>query len=360
MLRVPFWATGANSVRRNGAAVSVTPPSSYLRLELADGDEVEVHYPMALRFEQLDDPRPTFKGVGAIMYGPLMLAAVGADSDRLLLDDDGRTLERVVRRNSSVGLSFSASRAACGGAALPDLWLIPFNNLTNAHADARYSVYFHTARRAFSRTTATGVAAITLAGADDLDLSGGASLVTNGAAAHNHAAHGHATHRALEDPGHRHAFNDYDEATGSHYGRGVGAAGAPLNIRAGNPGQTTFAAMAAPFAGGARRLRSLAVDLQYVIGYGNHGGIGASVALVLEPDVQCPAANTSELWRSPALLEPSYDANHTNYSTLAVRLDGLDLSVAPATATPRLALRFDNGDHNMQLLLPVDIELGWH
>ena len=60
-LRVPFWATDSvgNSVMLNGRAVAgQITPSSYMAISLQDGDQLDVYFPLSLRFEQLDDARP--------------------------------------------------------------------------------------------------------------------------------------------------------------------------------------------------------------------------------------------------------------------------------------------------------------
>jgi len=378
-LRIPWWATGSNRLSLNGVAITDRlTPSAYLDVPLTDGDTLDVYLPLTLKMEQLADKRAHFAGYGAIMYGPLMLAALGAPADTLLLGGE-RTLQRVVVRNSSEHLSFSASS---GCAAEPDLLLVPFTNLTNEHAQEGYTVYFHTAHRSFARTTPAGARDITFATASDVVLTGGASVVTNAADEHAHHqihdhdhataprhdhdhthAHdlhghalGHATHAALENREHRHY--GYDSSSGSHYGERhtMASAGAPLNLRSGDPGRTSLVSMAAPFADGGRAIVSIALSVQYVIGYGASGGTGASVALEWHPDVQCPTGTV--LWTSPQLFLPSFDVNRTNYATLPVRLDGLELDVAKARAGA-LALRFDNGDHNMQVLMPLNFTLGW-
>ena len=71
-VRVPWWADGANSVAVNGEVVPVAQlePSTYLLISRVFklGDKVVVHYPMALRFENVDDARPLYaNGYGAIM-----------------------------------------------------------------------------------------------------------------------------------------------------------------------------------------------------------------------------------------------------------------------------------------------------
>jgi DUF1680 family protein len=64
-IRVPWWADGTNNVTVNGEAVPPArlSPSSYLLLSRVwqAGDRVEIHYPMSLRFESIDDSRPLYK-----------------------------------------------------------------------------------------------------------------------------------------------------------------------------------------------------------------------------------------------------------------------------------------------------------
>ena len=56
------------------------------------GDTIRVHFPMALRFEQISDPRPQFFGFGTIHYGPIALAGITADDVMLL---GNKTLDEV-------------------------------------------------------------------------------------------------------------------------------------------------------------------------------------------------------------------------------------------------------------------------
>ncbi|HUL78642.1 MAG TPA: beta-L-arabinofuranosidase domain-containing protein [Vicinamibacteria bacterium] len=72
-LRHPGWAS-AIEVRVNGAAPAAeSRPGSYATIEREwrDGDVVEARMPMSLRFEALPDDA----SVGALLYGPVVLAA---------------------------------------------------------------------------------------------------------------------------------------------------------------------------------------------------------------------------------------------------------------------------------------------
>ena len=72
-LRVPWWATGANSATLNGRALEgFASPGGYYVLNRTwkDGDTLALRYPMALHLE----PTPDDPSLQAVMYGPLVLA----------------------------------------------------------------------------------------------------------------------------------------------------------------------------------------------------------------------------------------------------------------------------------------------
>ena len=186
-----------------------------------------------------------------------------------------------------------------------------------------------------------------------------------------HAGHAHVTSRALEDPNHSH-FSigaggiDYDMETGNHYGipaslrttqLTVGSTSA-LNLRSGSPNGHSMAAMAAPFKG-SDKLTSVVFSYRFVVGYGaTPNSTGARLTLVWLDDLDCPTAgNATVLYQSPRYLEPSWDKCHECYSPpVNVSVTGLNLQPNQGGA---LALTFDNGDHNLQLLLPISMALGW-
>jgi hypothetical protein len=72
--------------------------------------------------------------------------------------------------------------------------------------------------------------------------------------------------------------------------------------------------------------------------------------------------NATVLYSSGPVFLPSFDKKYHTVECynkpVNVSVDGLDLSVAES---PRLALEFSNGDHNLQLLLPIHVKLarGW-
>ena len=73
-------------------------------------------------------------------------------------------------------------------------------------------------------------------------------------------------------------------------------------------------------------------------------------APVTDPDAK-------QLYTSPHYLMPAYDKTHTYSSLVNVSLSGLALDVSKPGA--RLGLTFEGNDHNMQVLLPIHVEIEW-
>jgi len=91
-IRVPGWAAsaGANQVTVNGAPVAqpIVPGAFFsIARTWADGDVVVALFPPSLRFEAVNDARPPWRGVGAVMYGAMLLASANASSDAFPLAD---------------------------------------------------------------------------------------------------------------------------------------------------------------------------------------------------------------------------------------------------------------------------------
>ena len=104
------------------------------------------------------------------------------------------------------------------------------------------------------------------------------------------------------------------------------------------------------------------------IAYSPGQGVGAQIGLDWHPtmDLQCgnsdPNASpvfpgTTSLYRSPEHLTPTWAPNHTYSAPVNVSLRGLHLEVSKPGA--RLGLSFVNNAHNMQVLLPIKVEIGW-
>jgi hypothetical protein len=86
-LRVPFWASsGRNSIRLDGTLLlggSLQRNGSFIPLRLdcsPQAQQLHVHFPQSLRIERINDDRPQFAGVFAVLYGPTLLAALSNTS----------------------------------------------------------------------------------------------------------------------------------------------------------------------------------------------------------------------------------------------------------------------------------------
>ena len=374
-LRVPFWATSAsNFVSVNGQPIegSRLVPSSYVTITRgwAVGDLIQVEYPLVLRFEQVDDPRASFVGFGTFFYGPLLLAGLTTD-DTLIVGN--KTIEQIITRNPTQSLEFVASSNPTCSTPGRTISMIPFNQLRNAHASANYQVYFHTQLRS-GRTTPAGTDSFQLGQQSDFLLRGGSSILSNfdleqdliegRDAEHKEHEHVHRTSKALEDPAHGHfaVELDYDPITGNHYGvKGpaqlTSSSSTALNLRSGSPKGHSVASMSAPFEG-ASTIKSIAFGYQFVIGYGTTpNSTGARLSFVFLDNPDCPlTSNSTVLYTSARYVEPSWDKCHECYKSVNVSVDELNLDTNNGGA---FAFKFDNGDHNMQLLLPITFTVGW-
>ena len=55
--------------------------------------------------------------------------------------------------------------------------------------------------------------------------------------------------------------------------------------------------------------------------------------------------------------QPAFDKTHTYSAPINVSVSGLSLDVSQPGA--RLGLSFTDNDHNLQVLLPVEMEIEW-
>jgi hypothetical protein len=107
-------------------------------------------------------------------------------------------------------------------------------------------------------------------------------------------------------------------------------------------------------------------SFRYTIGYNTAKGQGANVSLIYRQDNQshigCPntePATTSNdyiLWTSPSYIRPEFDKVHNYSAPVPVNLSALEIDIM---APGRLGLRFEGNDHNMQILLPIELHLTW-
>ena len=129
---------------------------------------------------------------------------------------------------------------------------------------------------------------------------------------------------------------------------GSSVASAPLaSIRSCNPGQHAVAALLEPLSPGTT-VQSVDFAYRYDTGYGADGsGTGANFSLRIAG---------ASLYSSPHLRDYSYDHNRSNYS-LPIQVHAAASAAVPAAGLTQLELHFDCNDRNMQLLLPLVINV---
>ena len=146
-------------------------------------------------------------------------------------------------------------------------------------------------------------------------------------------------------------YNHSFIATSAHdflLGGGASVTRNPLNcLRSGSPNQHSSAAFVLPLSPGVT-LTSISFNYRYTIGWGAPApGKGTNFSL---------RAASRTLYSSPAYDDYPYSKVHPNYS-LPVIFHADVSEPIPASGTTRLELLFDNNDRNIQLLLPLQINV---
>jgi hypothetical protein len=311
-IRVPSWAAagGANVITVNGLPWTWTGgaivPGTYALIQRTwtNGDSVHVYYPASVRWEPVNDNRAQFAGVGAIMYGGMLLAGLG-ESNVLQGVTPANVSEWVVRTSDSA-LNFTAI-TACGNISLIPLANIMFES---------YSVYFDTSPAAAQPIGFNASGYSTVPGSSDsFVVGGGATVLPNGDS---------------------------------------------MNIRSGDPNTSTTAYYATAVQDATHAVTSVSFSYQYVSGYGPAGAqVGANFSLVLlSSDDSCGQPSVvATLYSSPDLTQYPYDVCNTCYSPPQnVSVAGLNL---PVVAASQFAFFFQNNDRNLQLQLPMDLTIQW-
>ncbi|KAL5832032.1 hypothetical protein ACOSQ4_017386 [Xanthoceras sorbifolium] len=78
-LRIPFW-TNSNGAKAtlNNQNLPLPSPGNFLSVtkQWSAGDKLTLKLPIALRTEAINDNRPKYASVQAILYGPYLLAGI--------------------------------------------------------------------------------------------------------------------------------------------------------------------------------------------------------------------------------------------------------------------------------------------
>ncbi len=325
-LRCPQWAVGKNVIELNGNPVAGArcEPSeegaSFVAIgprAWADGDVVTAYYPMSLRFEAIDDPRPEWKGVGSVLFGPLMLAAVGpgAASDNMI--GDATNLESWIRRNDTGDagpISFEATaRGDICAADKRKVHLVAFNTIQ----DEVYAAYFRTDDSGLSPVSATNKSLPSTENAQ-WGFQGGAAIVS---------------------------------------------ADAGNDIRTGDPGQHSTSTILRPIQDEKHMLSRIDMAYRYVCGYGVDpatAGKGANFSIILRRACDAPGSEPiATVFRSAELSDYPFDKCHTYPSCYSPPVP-VRAEINVDTSEPLvLEIRTDNNQRNAQIRVPLNITLGW-
>ncbi|KAJ0557799.1 putative six-hairpin glycosidase superfamily, beta-L-arabinofuranosidase, GH127 [Helianthus annuus] len=90
--RIPFWTTSNAKALLNGQAIPLTAPGTFLSVteQWSSNDIINLDLPITLRMEAIQDDRPEYASLHAILYGPYLL--VGLTVDDFDLQPDSSSL----------------------------------------------------------------------------------------------------------------------------------------------------------------------------------------------------------------------------------------------------------------------------
>lgn len=323
LVRCPFWATtGSNVVTLNGQPVPGATPGSYLNVTRVwtAGDVLQVYWPAAVRFEQLTDDRPQWQGVGALLYGDVLLAGVNTTEQFLGGVDPSNITAYVARVPDETQLQFAIRyKSLCSAAPDTTMTAIP---LADVQFET-YTVYFHTGPSVDNVVGYTGNPTTVLSGE-------GSNWVPNGQAS-------------------------------------ILPNGPTLNIRSGNPQEINSASIATAIQDPTHSIAGLSFEYQYVSGYGPAGAhVGANFTVdlvqVCDPGASnlppAPATVLATAYASPELTQYPFDVCNTCYSP-PVPVSVKFAAPVPVTSLTRIDFVFYDNDRNIQLNLPLNVTIIW-
>lgn len=113
-IRVPKWLKQTGYIKVNGQSTKIDPSSSggkfySLARTWADGDVVDVWFPLSLWASPLNDYHPEYNATYAYMYGPMVLAGVNVASDIFVPKSRADEPASFITRNSTESLEFEAT-----------------------------------------------------------------------------------------------------------------------------------------------------------------------------------------------------------------------------------------------------------
>jgi len=133
------------------------------------------------------------------------------------------------------------------------------------------------------------------------------------------------------------------------------------NIRSGGPGDVSTAAWSVVARDATHAIARVSFNFSYVAGYGGDGAPGgATLSLVALAPGKCGTAGgavLATLYTSPVLDHYPFDVCSTCYSPpIAVDVRGLALDASKGVV---FALRFTDNARNVQLRLPLPVDVAW-
>jgi hypothetical protein len=302
---VPGWAVGNNVISINGSPyLGPIVPGEYTSIaqNWNNGDVIDCYFPASIRFEQLNDYRPAFQGVGAFMYGGLLLA--GLTSSTSFPVDLAKLPLSIVRNPGEMNLTLTAT-SECG-----TFQMIPLMDVMNE----AYTVYFSTSNN-IANSVGYNASGFSVLDGNNFIVSGGASITPNG--------------------------ND-------------------VNIRSGNPGDVSSSVYSTAIQDNSHSITGFNFTYQYVSGYGASGAPGgANFSLVLSEMTTCGTKTVAVLYNSPVLSLYPFDQCNTCYSPPQVVYVPPNSFNVPVTNSTVVELIIQNNQRNIQLLLPMPITVFW-
>ena len=106
-------------------------------------------------------------------------------------------------------------------------------------------------------------------------------------------------------------------------------------------------------------ITGVSLKYNYTVGYNSLEGNGSTISVAFYPTAgECPQDEpaSTKLWTSAPLLSPQYDKTHA-YKQVEVSVSNLHLDVSQPGA--RLGLHFADNGHNVQVILPIVVNLVW-
>ncbi|KAI7736754.1 hypothetical protein M8C21_012629, partial [Ambrosia artemisiifolia] len=96
--RIPFWTTSNAKALLNGESIPLTAPGTFLSVtkQWSSNDTINLDLPITLRMEAIQDERPAYASLHAILYGPYLLVGLTVDAFDLQLNSTASLADWIV------------------------------------------------------------------------------------------------------------------------------------------------------------------------------------------------------------------------------------------------------------------------